>query len=120
MARSTVKKLSKSKTASKTKRPPKAKVFATVKPSSIVELPGLSPVVAPWPKGYRSACLFTFDVDTEVSWVFRQSNDPIALSMGQYEPKVGVPMLLNMLDEAEIKSTFFVPGWVAEKYTPML
>jgi peptidoglycan-N-acetylglucosamine deacetylase len=120
MARSTVKKSSKSKTASKTRRPTNTKVFATVKSSPIVELPGLSPVVAPWPKGYRSACLFTFDVDTEVSWVFRQSNDPIALSMGQYEPKVGIPMLLNMLDEAEIKSTFFVPGWVAEKYTPMV
>ncbi|HET7909813.1 MAG TPA: polysaccharide deacetylase [Nitrospira sp.] len=40
--------------------------------------------------------------------------------MGQYEPKIGVPLLLNMLDEAEIKSTFFVPGWVAEKYTLMV
>ena len=29
-------------------------------------------------------------------------------------------MLLNMLDEYGIKSTFFVPGWVAEKYTPMV
>jgi peptidoglycan/xylan/chitin deacetylase (PgdA/CDA1 family) len=87
-------------------------------PASV--LPGLSPVVKPWPQGKRCACLFTFDVDTEVSWVFKQSNDPIALSMGQYEPKVGVPMLLNLLDQYEIKSTFFVPGWVAEKYTPMV
>lgn len=84
------------------------------------QLPGLSPVVTPWPKGKRAACLFTFDVDTEVSWVFRQSNDPIALSMGQYEPEIGVPMLLNLLDQFAIKSTFFVPGWVAEKYTAMV
>lgn len=83
-------------------------------------LPGLSPVVKPWPKGKRAACLFTFDVDTEVSWVFKNSTDPIALSMGQYEPKVGMPMLLNLLDQFAIKSTFFVPGWVAEKYTPMV
>src|SRR6185436_14768154 len=83
-------------------------------------LPGVSPVVKPWPKGYRSACLFTFDVDCEVTWVFKQSNDPIALSMGQIEPQVAMPMLLSMLDEFDIKSTFFVPGWVAEKYTPMV
>jgi peptidoglycan/xylan/chitin deacetylase (PgdA/CDA1 family) len=84
------------------------------------ELPGKSPVVNPWPKGYRSACLFTFDVDTEVSWVFRDVDDPIALSMGRYEPRVGVPLLLNLLYEFGIKSTFFVPGWVAERYVPML
>ena len=83
-------------------------------------LPGVSPVVKPWPKGYRSACLFTFDVDCEVTWVFKQSTDPIALSMGQIEPQVAMPMLLSMLDEFDIKSTFFVPGWVAEKYTPMV
>jgi peptidoglycan/xylan/chitin deacetylase (PgdA/CDA1 family) len=85
-----------------------------------VKLPGQSPAVKPWPKGYQSACLFTFDVDTEVSWVFREIDDPIALSMGRYEPRVGVPLLLNLLDEFDVKSTFFVPGWVAEQNTPML
>jgi peptidoglycan-N-acetylglucosamine deacetylase len=93
---------------------------AKTKGPSAEVLPGLSPVVKPWPKGKRCACLFTFDVDAEVSWVFRQSNDPIALSMGQFEPKVGMPMLLNLLDQFGIKSSFFVPGWVAEKYTPMV
>ena len=48
---------------------PHKKVAASV--ARTAELPGESPVVNPWPKGYRSACLFTFDVDTEVSWVFR-------------------------------------------------
>ena len=71
--------------------PPRKKVAASV--ARIAELPGESPVVNPWPKGYRSACLFTFDVDTEVSWVFRDIDDPIALSMGRYEPRVGVPLL---------------------------
>jgi peptidoglycan/xylan/chitin deacetylase (PgdA/CDA1 family) len=82
--------------------------------------PGLDPVVRPWPKGKRCACLFTFDLDAEVAWVFRGSSDPIALSMGQFESKVGVPLLLNMLDQYDIKSTFFVPGWVAERYRPMI
>jgi peptidoglycan-N-acetylglucosamine deacetylase len=97
---------------------PRKKVAASV--ARTAELPGESPVVNPWPKGYRSACLFTFDVDTEVSWVFRDVDDPIALSMGRYEPRVGVPLLLNLLDEFDIKSTFFVPGWVAERNVPMV
>jgi peptidoglycan-N-acetylglucosamine deacetylase len=84
------------------------------------KLPGAGPVVKPWPKGYRSACLFTFDVDAEVAWVFRQSNDLIALSMGRIEPRVAVPLLLAMLDDFDIKSTFFVPGWVAEKHRSMV
>lgn len=100
------------------KRVPFKKVHAS--PAKTAELPGESPVVSPWPQGYRSACLFTFDVDTEVSWVFRDVDDPIALSMGRYEPRVGVPLLLNLLDEFDIKSTFFVPGWVAERNVPML
>ena len=78
----------------------------------------LEPVVRPWPKGKRCACLFTFDLDADVVWVHRGSDDPIALSMGRYESKVGVPLLLNLLDDYGIKSTFFVPGWVAEQYTP--
>jgi peptidoglycan/xylan/chitin deacetylase (PgdA/CDA1 family) len=82
--------------------------------------PGIDPVVRPWPKGKRCAALFTFDVDAEVVWVFRGSKDPIAHSMGQFESKVGMPLLLNMLDQYGITSTFFVPGWVAEKYVPMV
>jgi peptidoglycan/xylan/chitin deacetylase (PgdA/CDA1 family) len=78
------------------------------------------PVVKPWPKGFRSACLFTFDLDSDVSWVHRGIDDPIALSMGRFESKVGVPLLLNLLEDYGIKSTFFVPGWVAETYTPMV
>ena len=110
--------MARKKARARVKRQARRKVQATVRQS--VELPGPSPVVNPWPKGYRSACLFTFDVDTEVSWVFREIDDPIALSMGRYEPRVGVPLLLNLLDEFDIKSTFFVPGWVAERNILML
>ena len=110
--------MARKKTKANEGMPPRKKVAASV--ATIAELPGESPVVNPWPKGYRSACLFTFDVDTEVSWVFRDIDDPIALSMGRYEPRVGVPLLLNLLDEFDVKSTFFVPGWVAERNVPMV
>lgn len=78
--------------------------------------PGPDPMVAPWPDGIRCACLLTFDFDAEVSWVHRGTTDPVAISMGKFGPKVGVPSLLNLLDMFEIKTTFFVPGWVAETY----
>jgi peptidoglycan-N-acetylglucosamine deacetylase len=99
----------------KIKKPAK-KVVRLPKKSLSVAFPDGDPVVKPWPRGIRCVCLFTFDLDADVSWVFRGSNDPIALSMGRFESKVGVPMLLNMLDDYDIKSTFFVPGWVAEQY----
>src|SRR5581483_7880497 len=96
---------------SSNRRPKKARPAASAE---------LKPVVKPWPKGKRCACLFTFDLDADVAWIHRGSDDPIALSMGRFESKVGVPLLLNMLDEFGIKSTFFVPGWVAERYTPTI
>src|ERR1700722_1484381 len=90
---------------------------APTKRPVLSDFTGLKPIVAPWPKGKRCACLLTFALDAEVAWIHRGSDDPIALSMGRYESKVGVPLLLNMLDDYGIKSTFFVPGWVAERYT---
>jgi peptidoglycan/xylan/chitin deacetylase (PgdA/CDA1 family) len=104
-----------SRKTSKTKKPA-GKIVSLRGKSGLGARGETDPVVRPWPRGIRCACLFTFDLDAEVAWVFRGSNDPIALSMGRFESKVGVPMLLNMLDQYEIKSTFFVPGWVAEKY----
>lgn len=100
---------------SKTKKPA-GKIVSLRGKSGLAPRGETDPVVRPWPRRTRCACLFTFDLDAEVAWVFRGSNDPIALSMGRFELKVGVPMLLNMLDQYGIKSTFFVPGWVAEKY----
>lgn len=73
-------------------------------------LPGVSPVVKPWPKGYRSACLFTFNVDCEVTWMFKQSTDPIAMSMGQIEPQVAMPMLLSMLTNSTSRAPSLYPA----------
>lgn len=81
--------------------------------------PGPAPMVAPWPKGIRCVCLFTYDVDVDSGWVRRGITDPVTLSMTHFEPKVAIPCILSFLDYFDIKSTFFVPAWVAEKYTPM-
>ena len=34
----------------------------------------------------------------------------------RYGPQVAVPRLLRMLDRLRLRTTFFVPGWVAETW----
>jgi peptidoglycan-N-acetylglucosamine deacetylase len=82
--------------------------------------PGGAPMVSPWPKGVRSVCLLTYDLDAESAWVRRGIDEPVALSMGRIEPTVGVPSILNLLEHFDIKTTFFVPGWVAENHRGMV
>jgi len=41
---------------------------------------------------------------------------PVTLSVGQYGPQTGLPRLLALLSELMVPATFFVPGWVAERY----
>src|SRR4029077_16023137 len=61
----------------------------------------------------------TFDLDAETAWI---SRDPAnmgrlsVMSQGAYGPKVGVPLILDFLDRNQMKSTFFVPGWTAERW----
>ncbi len=72
-----------------------------------------------WPRGVKSAVCLTFDLDAETAWI---SRDPANLdrltvmSQGAYGPKVGVPLVLDFLDVNRLRTTFFVPGWTAERY----
>jgi peptidoglycan-N-acetylglucosamine deacetylase len=72
-----------------------------------------------WPPGVRSAACLTFDLDAETAWI---SRDPAnidrlsVMSQGAYGPKVGVPLILDFLERNRITSTFFVPGWTAERW----
>ena len=72
-----------------------------------------------WPIDKRIAVMFAFDLDAETMWTTRGDGnaDHITnLSRGVYGPKQGVPRILNMLDEHDIKATFFIPGVVAVDY----
>ncbi len=72
-----------------------------------------------WPEGVRAAVCLTFDLDAETLWLCRNpksASSPRVLSEGAYGPKVAVPRLLEMMDRVGVKSTFFIPGWVVEKY----
>jgi peptidoglycan/xylan/chitin deacetylase (PgdA/CDA1 family) len=64
--------------------------------------------------------LLTFDVDGETLWLSRDKVNPVGpvmLSQGAYGPKVAVPRILRLSKEYNIKSTFFVPGWIADHYS---
>ena len=72
-----------------------------------------------WPPGVRSVACLTFDLDAETAWISRDpaNIDRLAvMSQGAYGPKVGVPLILDFLDRNRITSTFFVPGWTAERW----
>lgn len=63
--------------------------------------------------------LLTFDLDAESAILARNPEDagrPVTLSRGQYGPKRGLPRLLALLRREQIPATFFVPGWVVERY----
>lgn len=72
-----------------------------------------------WPDGARAAAAFTFDVDAEsaILWGSPQNADRMSVMSHQaYGPLVGVPRLLDLLQRHRIRSTFFVPGYTAERY----
>ncbi len=59
-------------------------------------------------------CL-TFDFDAESAQI-RKEEDQVRISKGQFAVQRGLSRVLALLAKYEIKSTFFVCGWVAEKY----
>ncbi|QDL90529.1 polysaccharide deacetylase [Paroceanicella profunda] len=73
-----------------------------------------------WPNGARCAVMLTFDFDAETLWTSRDpanAHRPGVLSQGRYGAEVGVPKILDTLEEADVKGTFFVPGWTVENHT---
>lgn len=72
-----------------------------------------------WPNNAKCAVMLTFDFDAETLWLSRDpanARKPGVLSKGVYGAQRGVPEILKVLREYKLPSTFFVPGWTAEKY----
>ena len=72
-----------------------------------------------WPDGIRAAAMFGFDLDAEA--VMLADHPEVAdyldvIAHQRYGPRVAVPRLLRMLDRVGLRTTFFVPGWVAETW----
>ena len=72
-----------------------------------------------WKGGARCAALITVNLDAENFWLAVDPDvreRPKTLSMGQYGMDRGLPRLLDLLDDLDIKATFFVPGSTAAAY----
>jgi peptidoglycan/xylan/chitin deacetylase (PgdA/CDA1 family) len=72
-----------------------------------------------WPNRARCAVILSFDFDAEAGWLSRDPTTidrPGILSQGTYGAKVGVPRILDLLDSLQVRASFFIPGWVAERH----
>lgn len=72
-----------------------------------------------WPTGKSSAASFSFDVDAEsaaLSSDFGVADRMSVMSHQAYGPLVGVRRILEILDRHGVRSTFFVPGYTAERH----
>jgi len=77
------------------------------------------PPVFRWPDGIRAAAFFSFDLDAEAAMLADHPEvagylDVVAHQ--RYGPQVAVPRLLRLLDRVRLRTTFFIPGWVAETW----
>ncbi|SFB44344.1 Polysaccharide deacetylase [Amycolatopsis marina] len=71
-----------------------------------------------WHADAAAVVTLTFDVDAE-SAILAQgtgyADHAMTMSHQAYGPDVGVPRILELLDDCAIPATFFIPGWVAEQ-----
>jgi peptidoglycan/xylan/chitin deacetylase (PgdA/CDA1 family) len=73
----------------------------------------------PWPQGKRAAVALTFDMDAESVMLAADPaliERPSLMSHQRYGPVTGVPRLLALLAERSLHTTFFVPGYSAERH----
>lgn len=72
-----------------------------------------------WRRGHAAVAVLTFDVDAEAPILAagrHYAERAMVMSHQAYGPLVGVPRILELLDEYGLKATFFVPGVTAERY----
>jgi peptidoglycan-N-acetylglucosamine deacetylase len=64
----------------------------------------------------ESTVCLSFDVDAMSVWFGYDRTTPAMLQRGEYGIRVGMPRILRLLDEHQIKATFFIPGHTVESY----
>lgn len=69
------------------------------------------------PEGKKLAVNLGFDFDSASVWMETfQKTSQVYTSRGEYGAEVGVPRILALLDQYDLKATFFVPGHTADTY----
>ncbi len=69
------------------------------------------------PDGYKTCFNLTFDYDSNSALMRRAPLDIVAHSRGRFAPNTAIPRILDLLDELDIKATFFTPGWTVDQFT---
>jgi peptidoglycan-N-acetylglucosamine deacetylase len=72
-----------------------------------------------WPDGIRAAACFTFDVDAESPMLFERPETAAWLDVmthQAYGARTGIARLLRILDRRDLRATFFIPGYSAERW----
>lgn len=72
-----------------------------------------------WPGETRCVVMLGFDVDGPSATINRNPEAermPSTLSQGDFGPRVAVPRILDLLRERGVPATFYVPGWIAERF----
>ncbi|HUG13468.1 MAG TPA: polysaccharide deacetylase family protein, partial [Thermomicrobiales bacterium] len=71
-----------------------------------------------WPDGYQAAVTITVNFDGESVEQRTLPGQPLwgRLSYGRYGAQVGVYRILEALARYDVKATFFIPGFDAERY----
>jgi peptidoglycan/xylan/chitin deacetylase (PgdA/CDA1 family) len=76
-----------------------------------------------WSGDTRCTVMLGFDVDGPSASIHRNpavEHMPSARSMGEFGPNVAVPRILELLARREIAASFYIPGWIAERYPAMV
>lgn len=71
-----------------------------------------------WLGDAAAVATLTFDVDAETPVLAQgghYAGHVSTMSHQAYGPDVGVPRILELLEDLDVPATFFVPGWVAEQ-----
>ena len=76
-----------------------------------------------WQNKRKCAVALTFDLDGDDVWIAvdpANKDKPGVLSQGRYGPKVGVPLILSLLERTGVTATFFILGKIAERYPDLV
>ena len=76
-----------------------------------------------WPAGNRAAAILGFDMDAEdvALTIDPASRHRLSVMSHQaYGPVTGVPRVLDLLARYDLRTTFFCPGYTAERYPDLL
>jgi peptidoglycan-N-acetylglucosamine deacetylase len=75
--------------------------------------------MAGWLSGSAAVAVLSFDVDAEspiLAQGRRYADHAMVMTHQAFGPRVGVPRLLQLLADFNLKATFFVPGLTADRY----